>query len=828
MDQEFTFQSAPGSQVYIQLETDGDSSGGNDACYYDNVYFYGQGSAANPTESPTDTTLAPTSVTQAPTQATTSPTTATTSPSNAPTSITNAPTSVTASPTQDTTSPTTATSSPTTATQSPTSMTQSPTQPTATPTTAPTVITSSPTANTQTPTAVTGAPTLATISPTTAPTAITSSPTSVTLSPTQATQSPTSVTAPPSVSPNPVLIFYDDMTTDNAWMISSSVHVIEQSSSSRCTDPDNLCIEIEGYEDEDCYIRRSVPNDYNTYILKFDIALSGMESENYCRIKYSFDGITYTELPPYKGNGGAIIQLLNQQFTFSSAVGSQLYIQLETDGDSSSGGDACYYDNVYLYGQGQAANPTESPTDSTSAPTSPTQSPTQATTSPTTATTAPSNAPTGITNAPSSITASPTQETLSPTTATSSPTAASQSPTSVTQSPTQATSTPTNAPTVVTSSPTTNTQSPTEVTAAPTIATVSPTTAPTASTSSPTSVTLSPTANTQSPTEATQAPTSPTASPTIASNPVLIFYDDMNTDNSWTISSSSHVQEYTSSSRCTDPDNQCLRIRGYDNEDCYVKRSVANSYNTYKLIFDVTLYGMESPNYCRIKYSFDDSTYTELVSYRGNGITTPLSDEEFTFSAGSGSQLYIKLETDGDSSGGGDSCFYDNVYLYGDGSNGNPSPPTPTLIFFDGMGDTNNWIESSSNHIQLYYDGLCIPNSGTYDCVKITGYLNEDCFLKRSVTNNYASYTLELDIIPWGMHPNQNEYCIVSYSFDDINWTVLAQTEGSNGAWEPFQDQEFTFNGVGTATSLYIKLEAVGQDQTDQCVFDNVYLYGTV
>ena len=35
------------------------------------------------------------------------------------------------------------------------------------------------------------------------------------------------------------------------------------------------------------------------------------------------------------------------------------------------------------------------------------------------------------------------------------------------------------------------------------------------------------------------------------------------------------------------------------------------------------LYAMESPNYCRVKYSFDGNIYTELVAYQGGSNTAP-------------------------------------------------------------------------------------------------------------------------------------------------------------------------------------------------------------
>lgn len=63
-----------------------------------------------------------------------------------------------------------------------------------------------------------------------------------------------------------------------------------------------------------------------------------LETNNYCRIKYSFDGNTSTELKSYQMTGSTV-QSLNQSFSFNSSAGDQVWIQFEADGASSSGGD---------------------------------------------------------------------------------------------------------------------------------------------------------------------------------------------------------------------------------------------------------------------------------------------------------------------------------------------------------------------------------------------------------------------------------------------------------------------------------------------------------
>ena len=204
--------------------------------------------------------------------------------------------------------------------------------------------------------------------------------------------SPTKIpTAPPTVSA--VEVFCDDMNDQNTWTISDSKHVDDANSNSRCSEPDDECIRVRGYRNEDCYIKRSVTNTYTTYTLTYDLILYGMEAGNYCRIKYSFDDITYSELASYQGDSGTLTQQFpEQKVSFDSDTGSQIYIMLETDGNSLSGGDSCYYDNVCLYGQGLAttAIPTPNPTDVTFSPTEVTPSPTANTQSPTQVTSSPS------------------------------------------------------------------------------------------------------------------------------------------------------------------------------------------------------------------------------------------------------------------------------------------------------------------------------------------------------------------------------------------------------------------------------------------------------
>lgn len=157
------------------------------------------------------------------------------------------------------------------------------------------------------------------------------------------------------ISPMPDLIFYDPMKSINDWIISSSDHIsqwpLSNQSVIRCTDSNNQCIRINGYLNQDCYIKRFIKNNYKYYQLKFDLFMSSVESDDSCNIKYSFDDNIWIQLNSYQGDKEAI-QILNQSYIINNNDNNEslLYIMLEANGDSSNGIDYCYWDNVYLYG----------------------------------------------------------------------------------------------------------------------------------------------------------------------------------------------------------------------------------------------------------------------------------------------------------------------------------------------------------------------------------------------------------------------------------------------------------------------------------------------
>jgi len=174
-------------------------------------------------------------------------------------------------------------------------------------------------------------------------------------------------------------------------------------------------------------------------------------------------------------------------------------------------------------------------------------------------------------------------------------------------------------------------------------------------------------------------PTPPPVSAPIDISGDEIFYDSMSDVSDWEISSSTHVSTSSSSTYCTS--SGCVKIAGYDNEDCSVTRSTSNVFSSYTIKLDVTLDDMESGNNCVVSVQFGNNGWTEVASFAGGSTQTETLEEQvLTFgTVSSASTLYVRLSTDADSSSGGDICYYDNVYLYGSGSN-EPDPvedPTP-------------------------------------------------------------------------------------------------------------------------------------------------------
>jgi len=99
----------------------------------------------------------------------------------------------------------------------------------------------------------------------------------------------------------------------------------------------------------------------------------------------------------------------------------------------------------------------------------------------------------------------------------------------------------------------------------------------------------------------------------------------------------------------------------------------------------------------------------------------------------------------------------------------------------------------------------------------------------RSAPNDYASYTLTLDVVL--MQMESSDYCQIYSKFGANGvWQQLGSYRGREGDRQRYPEVTFNFqNGDPSAQQVYIKLEAAGtsREGRDYCFFDNVYLYGT-
>ena len=368
----------------------------------------------------------------------------------------------------------------------------------------------------------------------------------------------------------------------------------------------------------------------------------------------------------------------------------------------------------------------------------------------------------------------------------------------------------------------------------------------------------------------------------------LIFYDTFRYVgfSEWRRSSLNPKRIYhETNTRCLESEDNlrdlnCVIITADDDgEAAYITRSTLNNYKSYKLELDVIPWALEAKDneYCKISYKFDNNNWIELGRIEpdidNNKQWQPHPDQiyRFTNSDTSSNKLYIKLETIGDSIT--DCCIYDNIHLYGYSfpPTSNPtsdptllptSSPTieptfqptnkptnkpttdPTcvvskqLIFYDTFryARLSKWRKSSLNPKRIYHETntRCLEsedNLRDLNCVIITADDDgEAAYITRSTLNNYKSYKLELDVIPWALEAKDNEYCKISYKFDNNNWIELGRIEpdiDNNKQWQPHPDQIYRFTNSDTSSNkLYIKLETIGDSITDCCIYDNVHLYG--
>eukprot|EP01084_Bolivina_argentea_P286273 491066_1 len=154
------------------------------------------------------------------------------------------------------------------------------------------------------------------------------------------------------------VIFYDDMSDFNAtgWTISNSVSVSQMSSSAYCSSAG--CVVIYGHDATDNSIQNFIPNIhmYFDIFIEYDVYLWNVESDNSCQVWYKYDTDSSSDyylirnIPGGNGDylyGKNIVTIPDDPKYKNSSV---LYIKFATFGNSASGNDHCYFDNIYVKG----------------------------------------------------------------------------------------------------------------------------------------------------------------------------------------------------------------------------------------------------------------------------------------------------------------------------------------------------------------------------------------------------------------------------------------------------------------------------------------------
>ena len=177
-------------------------------------------------------------------------------------------------------------------------------------------------------------------------------------------------------------LFYDDMSdiSSSGWSITNAASVKEEPTG-YCSI--GGCVQIIGFDGIDNSIYRSIPiaiDEYSDIFIEFDVYFRDMESSNACETFYKYDiDADWTLLQSLPGGNGKILQRQNTvSVPNPTETAATLEIKLATNGDSSRGGDFCYFDEFHVKGTKKTtANPSSDPTKE------PTLSPSDATSNPT-------------------------------------------------------------------------------------------------------------------------------------------------------------------------------------------------------------------------------------------------------------------------------------------------------------------------------------------------------------------------------------------------------------------------------------------------------------
>ena len=183
------------------------------------------------------------------------------------------------------------------------------------------------------------------------------------------------------------------MESNNGWNATNDVDFSYDST--HCTN--NLCTRPRASNGDSWIDKSTNITSYYSIQLQIDINTYDLENGDFCQVWYKYDNDPWTNYNDYSDD------IINATINFPVKHSSNtLWIRLEAHGDSSSGGDRCYFDNAILRGSLPTEQPTMEPTTEPTAyePTQPTLEPTFNPTS------HPTMEPT--TNQPTSYTLTPT------------------------------------------------------------------------------------------------------------------------------------------------------------------------------------------------------------------------------------------------------------------------------------------------------------------------------------------------------------------------------------------------------------------------------------
>ena len=139
-------------------------------------------------------------------------------------------------------------------------------------------------------------------------------------------------------------LWYDPMDNFAAHWIATGAKITQITNSKSSCISSNTCVRVGGHNNnaDDWIIRQTaLPilsnfNSYTSFLLKYDVFLSSMESSDNCIISYKYDTETgYTTIRSYSRSAGTKYYAQTASIPKTANDGAEvLYIKLETDGFS--------------------------------------------------------------------------------------------------------------------------------------------------------------------------------------------------------------------------------------------------------------------------------------------------------------------------------------------------------------------------------------------------------------------------------------------------------------------------------------------------------------